>query len=391
MNTNEALRPQMDRIQTRALIVGIAASLICVFGAFSDRTQFFRSYLIGFLFWLGVALGCAAILMLHHLVGGGWGLIIRRLLESGTRTTPLMALLMLPLLFGLPELYAWTHAAPVAAGSLLHFKQAYLGATFFIVRACVYFAVWLVFAYFLNRWSSEQDRSDSTSILRRLRALSGPGIVLYCLTATFASVDWVMSLVPEWFSTAYGLLFIVSEVLTALAFVIGAAMLLIGREPLSAVASRQRLLDLGNLILTFVMLWAYIAFTQFLIIWAGNLPEEISWYRIHVRGGWIAIAVVLLLFHFALPFLVLLFRNVKSTVGALATVACAMLVMRLVDIWWVVAPTFQSRIRVHWMDVMAPVAIGGIWIAVFVWQLKGRPLLPLHAVTKNLTHKPEGA
>ncbi len=168
-------------------------------------------------------------------------------------------------------------------------------------------------------------------------------------------------------------------------------MLLIKREPLSAVASRQRLLDLGNLILTFVMLWAYIAFTQFLIIWAGNLPEEISWYQIHIRGGWIAIAVVLLLFHFALPFVLLLFRSVKGTVGTLATVAAAMLVMRLIDIWWVVAPTFESRIRVHWMDVLAPVGIGGIWVAVFVWQLKGRPLLPLDAVAENLSHKPEGA
>jgi len=390
MNASDALRPQMDRIQTRALIVGIVASLICVAGAFSDRSQFFHSYLIGFLFWLGVALGCAAILMLHHLVGGGWGLIIRRLLESGTRTTPLMALMMVPLLFGLPQLYSWTHAAPVAAGSLFRFRQAYLGVTFFVVRACAYFAVWLVFAYLLNRWSSQDDRPDGVPVLRRLRALSGPGIALYCLTATFASIDWVMSLVPEWFSTAYGLLFIVSEVLTALAFVVAVAMLLVGREPLSAVVSRQRLLDLGNLILTFVMLWAYIAFTQFLIIWAGNLPEEISWYRIHIRGGWIAIAVALLLFHFALPFLLLLFRNVKGKVRALAAVAVAMLVMRLVDIWWVVAPTFESRIRVHWMDVMAPVGIGGIWIAVFVWQLKGRPLLPLNAAADNLARKPEG-
>ncbi len=391
MNTSDALRPQMDRIQTRALIIGIAASLICVAGAFSDRAQFFHSYLIGFLFWLGVALGCAAILMLHHLVGGGWGLIIRRLLESGTRTTPLMALLMVPLLFGLPQLYAWTNAAPAAAGSLQSFRRAYLGVTFFVARACFYFAVWLLFAYLLNRWSNVRDGSEGAPVLRRLRALSGPGIVLYGLTATFASVDWVMSLVPEWYSTAYGLLFIVSEVLTALAFVVGAAMLLIKREPLAAVVSRQRLLDLGNLILTFVMLWAYIAFTQFLIIWAGNLPEEISWYKIHIRGGWIAIAVVLLLFHFALPFVLLLFRNIKGTVGTLAAVAAAMLVMRLIDIWWVVAPTFQSRIHVHWMDILAPVGIGGIWVAVFVWQLKGRPLLPLDAAAENLTHKPEGA
>jgi hypothetical protein len=378
MNGTEALRPQMDRIQRRALIIGISAMLVCMFGAYSDSRQFFHSYLIGFLFWLGVALGCLAILMLHHLVGGGWGLIIRRLLESGTRTTPLMALLMVPLLFGMPQLYSWTRSGPLAPDSLLRFKSVYLNVPFFVARAAAYFLIWIVLAYYLNKWSFEQDRTGEPAVLRRLRALSGPGLALYGLTATFASIDWVMSLLPEWYSTAYGLLFIVGEVLTALAFVVGAAMLLVGREPLSTVVSRQRLIDLGNLILTFVMLWAYIGFTQFLIIWAGNLPEEISWYRIHIRGGWIAVVLILFLFHFALPFLLLLFRDLKHKAGILAGVAGAMLVMRLVDLWWIVAPTSQPWIRVHWMDVLAPVGIGGIWISVFVWQLKGRPLLPLH-------------
>ncbi len=390
MNTVEALHPHMNRIQSWALGVGLVASLACVVGSFSNGPQFFHSYLIAFLFWLGAALGCAAVLMLHHLVGGGWGLIIRRLLESGTRTIPLMALLMIPLLFGLPQIYGWMQTAPVPPSSLLHFKQTYLGVRFFIIRACIYFAIWLLLAYYLNQWSTRQDRGDGIAMLRRLRVLSGPGLVIYCLTATFASVDWVMSLVPEWFSTAYGLLFIVSEVLTALAFVVGAAMLLVGHEPISKVVSRQRMLDLGNLILAFVMLWAYIAFTQFLIIWAGNLPDEISWYRIHIRGGWIAIVVVLLFFHFALPFFLLLFRNIKGKARYLAAVAVAMLFMRLVDIWWTVEPTFQARIRVHWMDILAPVGIGGIWIAVFVRQLKGKPLLPLNPALEVATHKTEG-
>ena len=378
MNGTEALRPHMDRIQNRALIVGVVALLLCVLGAFSNSRQFFHSYLIGFLFWLGAALGCAAILMLHHLVGGGWGLIIRRLLESGTGTTPLMAVLVIPLLFGLPYLYSWTTAAPVDRNSLLHFRSAYLNVTFFEVRTIAYFVIWLVFAYCLNRWSSEQDRTGEPSVLHRLRVLSGPGIAIYCLTATFASVDWVMSFVPEWYSTAFGLLFVVSQVLTALALVVGVAMVLVNREPLSAVVSGQRLLDLGNLILTFVMLWAYIAFCQFLIIWAGNMPEEISWYRIHIRGGWVAMVVALLLFHFAVPFVLLFFRKVKTREKTLAAVAFGLLFMRLVDVWWVVEPTLHSAIHVHWMDILAPIGIGGIWVAVFVWQLKGRPLLPLH-------------
>lgn len=390
MNGMEAPHPQMNRIQSLALAVGLAAMSVCAVGAYSNASQFFHSYLIGFLFWLGVALGCAAILMLHHLVGGGWGVIIRRLLESGTRTTPLMALLMAPVLLGLPYIYSWTKAAPALPDSLRQFQHVYLARPFFIGRAAAYFGVWLILAYLLNRWSSEQDRTGSPLILRRLRALSGPGLAIYVLTATFASIDWLMSLVPEWYSTAFGLLFVVSEVLTALAFVVFAAMLLSGHEPLSSLFSRQRLLDLGNLLLTFVMLWAYIAFTQFLIIWTGNLPDEISWYRIHIRGGWIAITVVLLLFHFAVPFFLLLFRNVKGRTRTLAAIAAALLLVRLVDLWWIVTPTFHPAIRLHWMDVLAPVGIGGIWVAAFTWQLKRKPLVPLHPEPDSLPRLQEG-
>jgi hypothetical protein len=386
MNGTEMLLPQMNRIQRFALIIGGAAMLICVLGAFTNSRQFFHSYLIGFLFWLGVALGCAAVLMLHHLVGGGWGYILRRLLESGTRTTPLMAVLVIPLLFGLTHVYSWTQVPPVEASSLLHFKSAYLQVPFFVIRTAVYFVVWMMLVYFLNRWSSEQDRtSDPSLLLRRLRNFSGPGLVIYGLTATFASVDWLMSLVPNWYSTAYGLLFIVSEVLTALSFVIAAAMWLGRLEPLSSALTRQRMLDLGNLILTFVMLWAYIAFAQFLIIWSGNLPEEISWYRIHIRGGWIAIVIALLLLHFALPFVLLLFRFIKSKARTLAAVAIGMLVVRLMDIWWSVEPSLYPSIHLHWMDILAPIGIGGFWVAAFVWQLKGRPLLPLQPALEGLT------
>ena len=390
MNGTDSLRPQIDRVQSRALIVGILAMLVCVLGAFSHGTQFYHSYLIAFLFWLGIALGCAAVLMLHHLVGGGWGLVIRGFLESGTRTIPLMALLMVPLIFGLPRLYSWTHTAPSTPNSLLHFRQTYLSVPFFIIRACLYFAVWIALAYFLNRRSSEAGSTDDGGALRRLRKLSGPGIALYGLTATFAATDWVMSLEPEWYSTAYGLLFIVGEVLTALAFVIGTAMLLAHREPLVTVISRQRLIDLGNLILTFVMLWAYISFAQFLIIWSGNLPEEISWYRIHFRGGWMAIVIALLLFHFALPFFLLLFRNMKSKARALALIAGAILLVRLADLWWIVTPTFHPGVRLHWMDVLAPVGIGGIWVAIFLRQLKGRPLVPAQADLDNMASISEG-
>jgi len=378
MNATEALRLQMDKIQRVALVIGVVAGLLSLLGAFLNRDQFLYAYLVAFLFWLGIALGSLAILMLYHLTGGGWGLIIRRFLESGARTIPLMALFFLPLLLNVHSLYTWASPSAVATDALLQHKKPYLNVSFFVIRTVGYFAIWLIWGYFLNRWSQEQDRTGGPGVLRRLRALSAPGLVLYGLTITFASVDWVMSLDPHWFSTAYGMIFVVGQVLTALAFVIGAAMLVADREPLFTVISKSRLVDLGNLMLAFVMLWAYLAFSQFLIIWAGNLPEEISWYRMRFHGAWIWLALFLLLFHFALPFLLLLLRDIKQKARTLASVAAFMIVLRLIDLFWIIEPARRPDLQIHWLDFAAPIGMGGIWIAVFIWQLKGRPLLPLN-------------
>jgi len=371
----------MDRVQVLSLVVGLAVSAAFSIGALyaPDPERFLRSYLLAFLFWVGVALGCTGLLMLQHLVAGGWGLIIRRLLESGTRTLTLMALFSLPILFGLPRLYIWARPEAVSADPLLQHKALYLNMPFFIGRTIFYFSVWMLFAWFLNRWSAEQDRNGSPDVVRRLRALSAPGLVVYVLTATFASFDWAMSLEPHWFSTAYGALFLVGQVLSALGFTIAVAMVLADREPIAGVITRKRLNDLGNLLLAFVMLWAYISFSQFLIIWAGNLPEEITWYAHRLKGGWAVVAVVLLLFHFAIPFLILLSRGVKRKARTLGIVAAALFVIRLLDLFWTVVPA-ESKVPANfsWMDAAAPVGMGGIWLAVFLWQLKNRPLIPLN-------------
>jgi hypothetical protein len=378
---NDTLRQQMDRVQVLSLVVGLAVSAAFSIGALyaPDPERFLRSYLLAFLFWVGVALGCTGLLMLQHLVAGGWGLIIRRLLESGTRTLTLMALFSLPILFGLPRLYIWARPEAVSADPLLQHKALYLNMPFFIGRTIFYFSVWMLFAWFLNRWSAEQDRNGSPDVVRRLRALSAPGLVVYVLTATFASFDWAMSLEPHWFSTAYGALFLVGQVLSALGFTIAVAMVLADREPIAGVITRKRLNDLGNLLLAFVMLWAYISFSQFLIIWAGNLPEEITWYAHRLKGGWAVVAVVLLLFHFAIPFLILLSRGVKRKARTLGIVAAALFVIRLLDLFWTVVPA-ESKVPANfsWMDAAAPVGMGGIWLAVFLWQLKNRPLIPLN-------------
>jgi len=340
--------------------------------------QLFRSYLIAYLFWFGIALGCLPLLMLHHLVGGTWGFVIRRVLEAGTRTLPLMALLFLPILFGIHSLYEWSDPQVVARDRILQAKDAYLNVPFFIVRAVVYFFAWLVFAYLLNRWSAEQDRTGDPALVRRFQLLSAPGLIVYCLAITFAAVDWGMSLEPHWFSTIYGMLFIVGQSLGALAFVIPVVARLSEAPPVSEFLKPDIFQDLGNLLLAFVMLWAYVSFSQYLIIWSGNLPVEIPWYAHRGTNGWQWIAALLALFHFAIPFLLLLGRANKRSKTFLAGIAIAVVVMRWVDIYWLIAPAFSPSLRIHWMDIVLLVVIGAIWLYAFAAQLTKRALLPLH-------------
>jgi hypothetical protein len=368
----------LDRIQRRSLLVGAIALAACAWGAFATPQQFFRSYLMAFIFWSGVGLGSLAVLMLHHMVGGGWGVLIRRMLEAATRTIPLLALLLVPVLVGIPHLYPWTLPGAMAHDPLLRHKSVYLNIPFFLLRTVACFAVWGVLAFFLNRWSSQQDQEGSPSLARRLRNLSGPGLVLFVLTVTFVSLDWVMSLEPDWYSTIYSALFIVGQVLSTLAFVVALLGLLASRTSLGEVLSTRYLRDLGNLVLIFVILWAYMAFSQFLIIWAGNLTEEIPWYLRRVKEGWGWVAGFVIVFHFFLPFLLLLSREVKRRVAVLATLAGVLLLVRLGCTFWMIEPAFGGGPRFHWLDWVAPVGVGGLWVATFVWQLKRKPLLPIH-------------
>jgi hypothetical protein len=379
MNHAETLRQYLDQLQRRSLAVGVVALALCVGGAFLSLEQFFRSYLLAYLFWIGVAVGCSALVMLHSLTGGAWGAVIRRVLEAGMGTLPLMALLFVPLLFGLRVLYVWARPEQVASEVLLQQKTFYLNVPFFVLRAAGYFVVWLSVAHVLNKWSAEHDRTAEPSALRRLETFSGPGLVLYGGTVTFASIDWVMSLEPAWYSTIYGLLFIVGQALTTLAFAIVVLALLADREPLSAAVTSAHFHDLGNLLLAFVMLWAYVTFSQYLIVWSGNVSEEVPWYLHRAHGGWEWVGLGVVVFQFIVPFVLLLSRGTKRRAQILASVAGAILFMRLIDLFWLVAPSFpNSGPRLHWLDIVTPIGLGGIWLAVFVRRLKGRSLLPLH-------------
>ncbi len=372
--------PQVDVLQRRAFVGGAAGLIASLVGALVSPTQFFHSYLFAFLFWNGVALGCLSLLMIQHLTGGRWGLAIRRLLEAGTRTVPVLFLLFLPVAFSLERIYPWV-APERAEATVRHaavLKHLYLNVPFFLGRALFYFAVWFGLALVLNRWSLETDAGMDLRRARRLRSVSAGGLLLMGLTITFMSVDWAMSLDPRWFSTIYGMLFMIGQALSALALCIVVISQIGTEPPVSAVASPDTIHDLGKLMFAFVMVWAYISFSQFLIIWSGNLPEEIPWYLRRFNTGWRFVGLFLVVFHFALPFLLLLSRGLKRRPRALGLVALGVLVARVVDLLWLVRPEFPpAGFGLHWLDLALPIGIGGVWLGVFAGQLKRRPLLPL--------------
>lgn len=386
-----ALAAQFDRFQRLTLLVGGGGLLLSLIVAIFNVDLFLRAYLVGYLFWLGISLGSMVWLLIYHLTGGAWGVAIRRILEAATPLLILMAVLLLPILVGLPRLYVWAQAAVVAADQVLQQKQPYLNVGFFIGRALLYFAIWIGVALLLNRWSREQETTGEPAareeINTRLRQFSGPGVVAYGLTMTFAAFDWTMSLEPHWFSSIYGLLLIAGQVLTALAFAIVVLAWVAPRTALRQVVTEQHFHDLGNFLLGATLFWMYIAFCQFLIIWSGNLPEEVVWYLARLAGGWQWIALLILLFHFTLPFAILLSARIKRRREWLVWVAGALLVADLLHLYWLVEPAFHAgTFFLNPLVLVLPVAIGALWLYGFLWWFRRRPLLPtqvedVHAVT----------
>lgn len=387
MTPNDSmLGSRLDRLQRLALTAAVAGLALCIAGAFIDRGQFFRSYLWAFIYWTGMAIGSLGLLLLSHVVGGRWGVVIRRLLEAGARTLPLMLILVVPVLFGMSSLYLWTWPDVRAHDANIQAKAAYLNEPFFIGRVLFYFAVFMVLAWLVIRRSLEQDRTANLALVVKLRQISAPALLVFTLTASFAFIDLIMSLEPHWFSTIYGAMFLIGEMLAVMAFVIVLLTRLSSVPPFRDVLTVQHFHDLGNLMFAFTVLWAYLSFSQFLIIWAGNLPEEIPWYLRRFAGGWGVVAVGIAVFHFAVPFALLLYRFVKRNSWLLEKVALWMIVIRMVDVFWVIAPAFTQEGMPHyghgftisWMDPAALIGIGGLWIAAFVWNLKRYPLVPVN-------------
>ncbi len=376
---NYSAPDSVDRLQQRALVAGIVGFVLIAIGYVRTPDQFYHSYLIAFMFVLGFSLGSLALLMLHHLTGGHWGIVIRRPLEAAALSLPFVAVLFLPIALGMKYLYKeWLEAPKTGEGALSHLQQSYLTPSAFLVRAVIYFAIWLLLVFIFDRWSRRQDIDREDRALRRhIKMMAGPGIILYVFVMTFAAIDWVMSLSPHWASTIYGFLFVVGQLISAMSLMIAIVVLLSRSEPLAGVIQDRHLHDLGKLLLAFVMLWAYFGFSQLLIIWSGNLPEEITFYRSRLYGGWGVVAVIVLVFHFFVPFFLLLSRDLKRNAKLLPKVAIWLIVMRLVDLFWLTRPEFTSNAMPNWLDVAAPLALGGLWLYFFAFNLKRQPLLPL--------------
>jgi hypothetical protein len=370
---------EIGQMQSRFLMFGGLGLVGLIAGYLTAGTSFWHSYLIAYIFWINITLGARGVLMVQHLSGGKWGLVARRVLEAATRTLPVMAVLFIPIALNLEALYSWARPE-AAADELIQVKASYLNVNFFYVRALIYFVIWGALIYLLNKWSKEQDERPAElpgPADRRFRVLSGPGLVLYVLTVTFMSVDWVMSLDPHWYSTIFGILTIGGQGLAAMALSILVLARLARTAPMAQVADADAFHDLGKLMFAFVMLWAYFSVSQLLIIWSANLPEEIPFYLERLHGPWYPVSVLVLLGQFALPFLLLLSQNFKRNPRTVARIALWILIMRVVDITWTIGPVFRHEgSALSWLDFAAVLGLGAIWTFVFFRNLGSRAVVP---------------
>jgi len=366
------------RAQMPSLVVGILGALACVAGFFINRQEFFRAYLPSFIFWFEIVGGALGVLMLQYVTGGEWGLLIRRPLGAAARTMYIMAILFIPVAIGAPYIYPW--ADPNMHGEILAVQHGYLRYGFWLIRSYgLYFLPWIVWGWRIRVLSLRfyEDRAPETDLRRR--AWAGAGLPMIVLTLTFASIDWMMSVEPKWYSTMYGITFVVSCGLAAYAYVIFLLTQLSKTKAMADILRPQHFRDLGNLMLAFVMFWAYTAFSQFLLIWYGNIREEVPYYLKREHGMWGFIAVMLVIFHFFLPFTMLLMRFIKYRPSTIAVVAVIILVMQYVHIYWLTGPAwYPAHFYLSWMSIASFVAIGGIWFWAFVNQLKGQTIIPIH-------------
>ncbi len=368
--------------QKYALAVGIGFAIPSIIGWILEYDQFYRSYLLGYMWCMELTLGSLALLMLYHLTGGAWGTVIRRILEAAMQNIWLMLPLFAPIVIGIHRLYPWSRPEELASSAHLRLiAHQYLRLSLWLFRAGLYFIVWIVLVWVLIRISRRQDRAPAEVFDRTLRSISGPGEVVYMLLTLFLYTDWLMSLTPDWISLIYGLIFNAGHGLAAISLSVIVAAMLVRHEPMKNVVQPDQFLDHGKIMLTFVMIWGWWSYAQWIIFWSGNKPEEISWYVARTRGGWQYYGIALILGYFCIPFALLLSRSFKSNPRTLMRLAIWMLIARYLDDYWFIMPAFPNRVghfHYSWLDAVVPLSLAGFWAALFLQNLKSRPLLALH-------------
>ena len=367
-------------IERTAGLIGAIGIVACIVGFIFNRPLFYQSYLFAFLYWGGFTLGGLGILVLNNTVGGRWGVTSRRYVEAAMRTLPLLGVLFIILLFGLNQIYPWMHPnqLPEIQRGIAEHRHGYLNVPFFIARAIVYFAIWLFWGYRLYRLSNQQDATGDPTLRERMRAFAAPGCLIVTLTATFAYIDWILSADPLFFSTIYGAMLLFGDVLQTFALVILAMVITSRDNRFGGRVNPVVLHDIGNMMFAFTIFWTYLSVSQLIIVWPANLPQEIQWYQARVRGGWTVIASAVALVMFLIPFLALLSQARKRNPIRLMRVAVWILAARAVDMFWIVEPTFRTHgFALYWTDFAAFIGVGGVWVYMFLGQLRRRPLLPL--------------
>ena len=386
------LGPKAASVERIAGVIGGLGALLCLAGFFYNRAQFFQSYLFAFLYWGGFTIGGLGILVLNHTVGGRWGVTSRRYLEAAMRTLPFLAVMFVILLIGMKDIYPWTHIDTVAnpiSQAILRHKAPYLNVPFFIVRAIIYFAIWMFWGYRVYRMSDRQDQTGDPTLSVRMRQFCAPGCLIVTLTATFAYIDWLLSADAQFFSTIYGAMLLFGDVLQTFALVITVLILTSKGDRFGGRINSVVLHDLGNLMFTFTIFWTYLSVSQLIIVWPANLPQELNWYLVRVRGGWTVLAAMISLVMFLIPFLGLLSQDRKRDPNRLIRVAVWILCARAIDLFWITEPTFRTNgFAIYWTDFAAFIGVGGIWVYLFLGQLRRRPLLPLRD-SRVMTPLPE--
>jgi hypothetical protein len=361
-----------------ALMAGIIGSLLSIVGFFLNSPQFFHAYLVAYTFWLTLVLGALFFVMLQHLVGAVWSIVLRRIAESIMSAVPLMAALFIPVLIGMHDLYHWSHADAVAVDHVLKAKSAYLNTTFFIIRSVVYFAVWFLLSRALYRASVQQDSRFDHIRLAKMKRISAAGMILFALTTTFAAFDWLMSLDPHWYSTIFGVYVFSGGLLSSIVAITLICVFMRRRGVLSKEITHEHYHDLGKLTFAFMVFWAYVAFSQYLLIWYANIPEETIWYHARWIGSWKAISLLLVFGHFVVPFFIMITRPAKRNLAMMTTMALWLLFMHWVDHYWLVMPTLhQEGAALSWIDVATMLAISGLCVW-FIWRrLSANAIVPV--------------